>query len=282
MDAALDERAGGCAYETFYYRRMSNSLPIQQPQPIPIDGTGLSALITSPSILNIIAALRKGPDRAGSDISSSPSVLLTPGGVDDSTGMTLSRDRTRRQLRLLFVYPLAYILMWCIPFMIHVLHFDGVRRSKTPLWLDLLSGISIACQGLVDCTLFMVQEKPWRHIRGSFWESLGLRMRISWFPERTLGGRTRDEMRDDERFARARRDQEAAQESADKNERDRLAAQLPDMASPSNRRLKGGINWWDTELDGDEALSKKRRKIRRGPDAGEDGQGKGKRSMTDE
>jgi len=231
---------------SFYQRPLCPSPP---GQPVTMVGAATTATITSPSLQNMIAFLRRGPPRPGSAKSSpSPILFLSPSGVADSTGMTRTRNRTRRQLRLLFLYPVVYIVTWSVPFVLHVLDLDGSRRASAPLWLAALAAASVCSQGSIDCVLFMTQEKPWRHVRAGFWAGLAPRLRPGWgATDATLGGRTREEMLDDERFARTRRDDETNQENADRDERVRVARESP-LATP--RRRKGGTNWWDAEMDG--------------------------------
>jgi len=149
---------------------------------------------------------------------------------------------------MLFLYPLVYIVTWSVPFMMHVLDLDTVERARAPLWLSVLATASVCSQGAIYCVLFMAQERPWRDVRGGFWAGLGARLRLDWgAPERTLGGRTREEMHDEEGFARSRRDGEVRQENADRDERQRVARESP-LATP--RQAKGGQNWWDAQVDG--------------------------------
>ncbi|KAK1990192.1 hypothetical protein LX36DRAFT_716930 [Colletotrichum falcatum] len=78
----------------------------------------------------------------------------------DGTGMAKTRDKIRRQLRLLFVYPLVYILIWAVPFVAHVMRWDNPEDSG-PFAVVLLSLVSLSIQGLVNSCLFCAVEKPW-------------------------------------------------------------------------------------------------------------------------
>ncbi len=166
------------------------------------------------------------------------------------TGMTESRNRMVWQLILIFTYPFVYILTWSIPFIMHTMGLDNASRRGDVFWLDVLATASLAGQGAADCLVFMQQEKPWRHVRGSFWSSLnerlGLRQRLSLslslsspLERRYYPGRTKEEMDNDERLARQRRNEEIAHEKADQLERV--------QAAPGQRKTsrKGGEDWWD-------------------------------------
>ncbi|KAK2053752.1 hypothetical protein LY76DRAFT_258888 [Colletotrichum caudatum] len=75
-------------------------------------------------------------------------------------GMTETRDKIRRQMRLLFVYPLVYTLIWAVPFAAHVMRWDNPEDSG-PFAVVLLSPVSLSIQGLVSSCLFCAVEKPW-------------------------------------------------------------------------------------------------------------------------
>ena len=80
-----------------------------------------------------------------------------------------------RQLRLLFIYPLAYTLMWVIPFVQHCTFYQD-RWAQYPMYaLRVANMLCITLMGFVDCVIFSMREKPWRSIDssdGTFWGSL--------------------------------------------------------------------------------------------------------------
>jgi hypothetical protein len=91
----------------------------------------------------------------------------------------LSRQRRRihRQLRLMFIYPLVYIIMNIIPFVQHTMNYNDYYASH-PLWFTRIGQtICMASMGFVDCLIFTVREKPWRNIPtsdGTIWGSLAV------------------------------------------------------------------------------------------------------------
>ncbi|KAH8161684.1 hypothetical protein CIB48_g6568 [Xylaria polymorpha] len=194
------------------------------------------------SVANMITALRQGPprrpDEDGNSSSSSPSSRSVHLSTEVSSGlMRESRDRMRRQLRLLFVYPAIYTLTWIAPFVAHACRYyemypqlnsndssSGAAAAKLlasgsstiyhpePLALRIVTTASLCVGAAVDCGFFSAWERPWRHLRGGFWENLALRLRL----HRLFGvgqaddgpGRSRDEQVADERAARIRRQRE--------------------------------------------------------------------------
>jgi G protein-coupled receptor GPR1 len=132
--------------------------------------------------------------------------------------MLRTRDKIRRQLRFLFIYPLVYIGMWILPFVSHVLQYDDKYAINPPFALTCVTTVSISIQAAVDCWLFSTREKPWRHIpgnNGSFWASLKFWSGWKGMRKRRVvhgPGKTREEMVREARAAYKRRDQEIAQQ----------------------------------------------------------------------
>ncbi|KAF2829267.1 hypothetical protein CC86DRAFT_403913 [Ophiobolus disseminans] len=87
------------------------------------------------------------------------------------------RMRIHRQLRLMFIYPLVYTLMWLIPFIQHCMMYSD-RFAHHPIWFFRIgTTICITSMGFVDCLIFSLREKPWRTIQtsdGTIWGSLAV------------------------------------------------------------------------------------------------------------
>ncbi|KAG5948923.1 hypothetical protein E4U53_006109 [Claviceps sorghi] len=139
-----------------------------------------------------------------------PQLVLSPTTLN-ATGMPQVRDKIRRQLGQLFVYPLVYMTGWLIPFISHVVGGDKTGR---PFWLVLASLISLCTQGLADSVVFLVMEKPWRYWTRDdvtawccFWWSKQSSMKGTGIKV----GRTREEMLIDGTIARRRRERERAE-----------------------------------------------------------------------
>lgn len=77
------------------------------------------------------------------------------------------RKAIQRQLRLLFIYPVVYLILWVIPFVSHALNYSD-HFAQHPIFA--ISALNIFCQtimGFCDVTIFTWREKPWRHVPGS-------------------------------------------------------------------------------------------------------------------
>lgn len=78
--------------------------------------------------------------------------------------MKRQRRRIHRQLRLMFIYPLVYILMWLVPFIQHSMNYNDFYANH-PLWFTRVGQtICLTSMGFVDCLIFSLREKPWRSI----------------------------------------------------------------------------------------------------------------------
>lgn len=92
------------------------------------------------------------------------------------------RQRIHRQLRLMFIYPLVYTLMWLIPFAQHCMNYWDRWAMQPVEFLRVGSSICICLIGFADALIFSLREKPWRGIEGSsgtFWGSFVVRRRSS-------------------------------------------------------------------------------------------------------
>ncbi|MCJ1250875.1 hypothetical protein MMC30_008103 [Trapelia coarctata] len=86
----------------------------------------------------------------------------------DPVGVTSLRKRhkdIKRKLRLLFIYPIVYVVMWTIPFVSHCLQYTESYGTDPPFPLTVLAVMCLALQGAVDSLLFSSREKPWRYVR---------------------------------------------------------------------------------------------------------------------
>jgi G protein-coupled receptor GPR1 len=93
-----------------------------------------------------------------------------------SLGDRAQRQRRRaiqRQLRILFIYPIVYMLMWLIPFVSHCLSYSD-RFAQHPVFaISLMSSFCQCFMGFADVSVFCWRERPWRHIPGSDGSFLG-------------------------------------------------------------------------------------------------------------
>ncbi|KZF23190.1 hypothetical protein L228DRAFT_281937 [Xylona heveae TC161] len=87
--------------------------------------------------------------------------------------MRRMRRNIRRQLRLLFVYPIVYVVMWILPFVGSILQLSNYYVSHPEFVFSCFLVVSLLIQGAVDCLIFNWREKPWRHIPNSDGTFLG-------------------------------------------------------------------------------------------------------------
>lgn len=88
--------------------------------------------------------------------------------------MAHQHRRIYRQLRLMFIYPIVYTLMWLIPFVHHCLQYSNFFAARPIYTIRLAGTLCMALMGLVDCLIFSIREKPWRSIatsNGTLWGS---------------------------------------------------------------------------------------------------------------
>ncbi|QSZ30226.1 hypothetical protein DSL72_004748 [Monilinia vaccinii-corymbosi] len=161
--------------------------------------------------------------------------------------MIRTREKIRRQLRFLFIYPLVYLAMWIIPFISHILQFNDHLAINQPFAISAFTTICACAQGAVDCWLFSTREKPWKHIPGTdgtFFGSLKFWVIFWGKGEEGQGrgpGKTRNEMAREARQAYKRRDEELAQR--------RFEAQAG--SGMVGVRGRSDRSWWDVEgIDG--------------------------------
>ncbi|KAI7170648.1 hypothetical protein KC343_g1567 [Hortaea werneckii] len=84
-----------------------------------------------------------------------------------NAAVALRRRAIQRQLRLLFIYPCVYMMLWAIPFVVHSMNYSD-RFAQRPV--TGLVAVNVFCQcfmGFADVVVFSWREKPWRHIPGS-------------------------------------------------------------------------------------------------------------------
>jgi hypothetical protein len=70
------------------------------------------------------------------------------------------RKALKKQLRLIFVYPIVYVVLWTPPSIINIMMFFSA--AHLPTWLTILSTLCLTLMGGVDCAVFLWREKPWR------------------------------------------------------------------------------------------------------------------------
>ncbi|KAK0120766.1 hypothetical protein ONS96_010968 [Cadophora gregata f. sp. sojae] len=198
---------------------------------------------TKHSVVDIFTVLRKHPDQSDASTRVSRIQLInTQGQTMADAEMDRTREKIRRQLRFLFIYPLVYIGMWILPFVSHGMQYSDRFAIDPPFALTCCTTISICMQAAVDAWLFSTREKPWRHIpgtNGGFWVSLKFWADWSGFRKRRIvqgPGKTREEMVREARAAYRRRDEEILQR------RNQADSNNTGNREPGARRAE----WWES------------------------------------
>lgn len=81
--------------------------------------------------------------------------------------MELRRRAIQRQLRLLFIYPCVYMILWIIPFVVHCLNYTTYYAHHPIFGLNIVQILCMGVMTFADVVIFCWREKPWRHIPGS-------------------------------------------------------------------------------------------------------------------
>ncbi|SMR58715.1 unnamed protein product [Zymoseptoria tritici ST99CH_1A5] len=87
--------------------------------------------------------------------------------------LQLRRKAIQRQLRLLFIYPVMYLILWIMPFISHAFSYSNHFAQHPVYPITVLSIFCHSIMGFVDVCIFCWREKPWRHIPGSDGTFLG-------------------------------------------------------------------------------------------------------------
>lgn len=94
-------------------------------------------------------------------------------GSSASDPMQSRRRAIKRQVKSLFVYPVAYLVFWIIPFVLHCMNYSDYYAAHPVFAISLLASFCTTTLGLVDVIIFSWRERPWLHISGSDGTLLG-------------------------------------------------------------------------------------------------------------
>ncbi|KEF54029.1 uncharacterized protein A1O9_09824 [Exophiala aquamarina CBS 119918] len=88
-------------------------------------------------------------------------------GTDSATEELLTHRHTiERHLRILFLYPVSYMLVWTLPFVSQCLQLTGSPFESQSVWLQILATGVLALQASVDAAVFSYRERPWKRAKG--------------------------------------------------------------------------------------------------------------------
>ncbi|MCJ1378541.1 hypothetical protein MMC17_001640 [Xylographa soralifera] len=168
---------------------------------------------------------------------SSPIHMTNNDGNEDPAPTPAERHRDiKRKLRLLFIYPLVYMLMWTLPFVMHCLQYTDYYSQNPPYVLAVLVSAVLALQGAVDSVLFSTREKPWRHLNNSRFWGWGLQCSKRKIKGSSRLGKDSEEVAYDNNQALSRRDEEAG-----------VLKNAKGSEKPKRPVHKREASWWEQE-----------------------------------
>ena len=94
-----------------------------------------------------------------------PNIMRSPSNVGAATAQEVlisQRHQIILQLRMIFLYPIIFIALWTIPFVIHCLQYKDKYAANIPVWLFAIGVICVMAMGGTDSIVFLAREKPWR------------------------------------------------------------------------------------------------------------------------
>lgn len=89
-------------------------------------------------------------------------------GTDTFQAANLEHFRHRqklieKQMKSIFIYPVAYILMWLFPFILQCTQFNHEYHHGPIVWLNCVGAFMQPFYGFVDSMVFFYREQPWKH-----------------------------------------------------------------------------------------------------------------------
>ena len=87
--------------------------------------------------------------------------------------MQQRRHAIQRQLRLLFIYPCIYMILWVIPFVQNIFNYINYLAQHPIFPIAVLQLFCLCIMTFADVFVFCWRERPWRHIPGSDGTFLG-------------------------------------------------------------------------------------------------------------
>ncbi|KAF2671881.1 hypothetical protein BT63DRAFT_182770 [Microthyrium microscopicum] len=73
------------------------------------------------------------------------------------------------QLRMNFVYPIIYMVLWIAPFILHCMQYKTKYAMNAPPALATLATVCISSMGFANSIVFLLREKPWRLVEPTGW-----------------------------------------------------------------------------------------------------------------
>lgn len=162
MSAHAAERTAGDHVEQF---RSSNEPPLS------LDGVRSDVShrkVRLPRQNSVVRRVLQGLPRDVADPGSSQMIRShadDAGFAGDSSPhhmLEAKRATVMLQVRMNFTYPIVYVALWVIPFVLHCMQYKAIYARDPPTALAALSNLCISGMGFANCLVFLLREQPWR------------------------------------------------------------------------------------------------------------------------
>lgn len=162
------QMAGGAAVDTEDFALMPPTIPKQRQNSSVSTVASMKSVNASDPAL---AGLSPITEHRVSSVTRAPTLMQ-----DDNAATRANMQRRRaiqRQLRLLFIYPVVYMMMWVMPFVAHAMNYSNHYAQHPVFAVSILSIWAQNIMGIVDVCVFCWREKPWAHVPGADGSFLG-------------------------------------------------------------------------------------------------------------
>lgn len=99
------------------------------------------------------------------------------------------REQVEWQMKAIFIYPVAYVLIWIWPMIAHGIDYRHGLTKPPIVWLNVLGATLQSSNCAVDAAIFLWREKPWKittqKLGNTMTEDivyLKWRKRVAWLP----------------------------------------------------------------------------------------------------
>lgn len=69
----------------------------------------------------------------------------------------------QKQMKSIFIYPVAYIFLWLFPFVLYVTQIKYEQHNPPIYWLNCMGAFMQPLNGFVDSLVFFYREVPWEY-----------------------------------------------------------------------------------------------------------------------
>lgn len=73
------------------------------------------------------------------------------------------RSVAERQMKMIFIYPVSYVILWIAPLVVHAMDFRDGITGKPVMWITYIAAFMQPFNCTVDTAVFLVREKPWKN-----------------------------------------------------------------------------------------------------------------------